>query len=138
MMGIINAMREGDEPNGVEVGFFGAIGEFIDATEPDYAFHQRERNLGDYLRSHGMRLRKTPPRSWQLREHGPGYMVTQGQRVLLGAGHHDYDATIDEVQAFANELPDLPASAVRMQDPTLRGRQICILSLATHRRCPHV
>jgi hypothetical protein len=65
----------------------------------------REDRLRRRLAKAGQRLAKTPSRSWLRQEHGLGYMVLDHTNtVRLGCGHHEYDATLDEAEAFASKL----------------------------------
>ncbi|GLV24162.1 hypothetical protein TomTYG45_06040 [Sphingobium sp. TomTYG45] len=65
----------------------------------------RENRLRARLKALDYRLQKTPARS-QLREHyGAGYMVVDYRNtVMLGACQRAYDATVDDVEEFADNL----------------------------------
>ena len=120
---ILKAVVDRGTVDGVEVGFFAELSEavvnadavavtpllakrYAEAKAGAEALLARERNLKDFLRAKGLRLRWTPERSWYRREHGVGYMVMKGNRVLLGAKAREYDATLEEAEAFAGELED--------------------------------
>lgn len=62
----------------------------------------RESAIRRSLQKQGYSLRKTPARSKEREWYGIGYMVVDASnRVVLGAAHHAYDGTLDEVEAFA-------------------------------------
>lgn len=63
----------------------------------------RESAIRRLLQKQGYSLRKTPARSKERDWYGVGYMVVDADRktVVLGATHHAYDGTLDEVEAFA-------------------------------------
>ncbi|AEG09298.1 hypothetical protein [Sinorhizobium meliloti] len=49
----------------------------------------------------GYRLKKTPARHYTRTEYGPGYEVIDERNVVvLGASQREYEATIDDVQAW--------------------------------------
>lgn len=53
----------------------------------------------------GYRLQKAPARHWTRAEYGPGYEVIDDRNTLvLGGWHRPYDATLDDVKAFATQL----------------------------------
>ena len=54
------------------------------------------------LKKQGYLLHKTPARSKELDWYGVGYMVVDATNtVVLGATHHAYDGTLDEVETYA-------------------------------------
>jgi hypothetical protein len=71
----------------------------------------RERRLRRQLDRLGYRLHKTPARSWLRAYYGAGYMITRDNTIQLGCFRHEYDATIDEVAAFAADLSGRAAVA---------------------------
>ena len=62
----------------------------------------RESAIRRSLKNHGYSLRKSPARSKERDWYGVGYMIVDASNtVVLGATHHAYDGTLDEVEAFA-------------------------------------
>lgn len=62
----------------------------------------RESAVRRSLKKQGYSLHKTPARSYLRDWYGAGYMVVDASNtVVLGATHHAYDGTLDEVEAFA-------------------------------------
>lgn len=49
-------------------------------------------------------LQKTPSRSWLRKHYGVGYMVLDGADVVLGCRDHAYEASLDQVEAFIEDL----------------------------------
>jgi hypothetical protein len=49
-------------------------------------------------------LSKTPFRSWLRDEYGPGYQVRDGKTVIFGCLRREYEATLDQVEAWARDL----------------------------------
>jgi hypothetical protein len=82
----------------------------------------REDRLRRSLNKLEHRLEKTPARSW-LREHyGPGYQVVDlTNTVVFGCWNRQYQATLDEVEAFALKLQTkAKASDIPQQNPGAR------------------
>ena len=63
----------------------------------------REAAIRRSLKKQGYSLHKTPARSKEREWYGVGYMIVDGCRntIVLGATHHAYDGTLDEVETFA-------------------------------------
>jgi hypothetical protein len=54
------------------------------------------------LAQHDYRLAKVRARSWLPRERGIGYMITDYRNnVVAGCCQHEYDASLEDVEAFA-------------------------------------
>ena len=64
----------------------------------------RERRLRHVLSLQGFRLHKTPARSWLRREYGTGFMVSQNNTVEFGLWHHEYEASLTEVEEWAAHI----------------------------------
>lgn len=63
--------------------------------------HARESRVRRALAKQGMRLQKTPSRSWLRHHYGPGYQVVDDRNcVITGCTHHEFQATIEEVEHF--------------------------------------
>ncbi len=61
----------------------------------------RESRVRRALAKQGMRLQKTPARSWLRDAFGPGYQVVDDRNcVLAGCTHHEFQATIEEIEVF--------------------------------------
>lgn len=60
----------------------------------------REDRVRRILAKRGLRLEKTPARSW-LRHHYPiGYMIVRDNCVVEGCGSRPYQATLADIEAF--------------------------------------
>ena len=64
----------------------------------------REQRMRRLLARGGFRLHKTPARSWLRAYYGPGYMITYNNNVEVGCGHHEYEATLEDVEYWAPRL----------------------------------
>ncbi|MDX0193220.1 hypothetical protein GOC06_06920 [Sinorhizobium meliloti] len=57
------------------------------------------------LSKNGYRLTKTPPRHWSREYYGVGYeVVDENNIVVLGSIGHEYSATLEDVQAWLDDL----------------------------------
>jgi hypothetical protein len=62
----------------------------------------RESAIRRSLKKQGYLLHETPTRSKEQDWYGVGYMVVDATNtVVLGATHHAYDGTLDEVETYA-------------------------------------
>ncbi|RVM19915.1 hypothetical protein [Sinorhizobium meliloti] len=52
----------------------------------------------------GYRLNKTPARHWSRKHYDVGFMVLDGNRVVLGASQREYSATLEDVQTLIDDL----------------------------------
>ena len=67
----------------------------------------REDRARRLLAKRGLRLCKTPSRTW-VRSFGPGYLVlNRNMVVVMASSTRKYQATLEEIEAFARAL--LPA-----------------------------
>ena len=70
----------------------------------------REARARRHLSTLDMRLHKTPSRHWTREHYGPGYMVTKNNIVRVGCRQHEYDASLEHVEAFvADEMAKVTA-----------------------------
>jgi leucyl aminopeptidase (aminopeptidase T) len=77
----------------------------VKAIKEAKAIKAREDRLRRLLRRHNHCLTKTPSNSWLRREFGPGYMVVDYNNfVRLGCGLHEYEATLEMCEDYANDL----------------------------------
>jgi hypothetical protein len=70
----------------------------------------RESRLRRALDRNGYRLSKTPSRSWLRSYYGPGYQVVEcfSNRVVFDCCERGYEATLDEVEEWAEDLASQP------------------------------
>ena len=64
----------------------------------------RESRLRSALARMDYALSKRPFRSWLRDEYGPGYQVRDGKTVIFGCLRREYEATLDQVEAWAKDL----------------------------------
>jgi hypothetical protein len=64
----------------------------------------REDRARRALVKYDYRLYKTPARSWLRSHHSPGYIIVRNNTVVLGARSREYEATLEDVEAFVAEL----------------------------------
>lgn len=62
-----------------------------------------ERKLRYKLGKAGIKLEKTPARSWLREKYGVGYQITRQNRVVLGCSSREYEATLDEVREWVDD-----------------------------------
>ncbi|MDX0370629.1 hypothetical protein GOC23_23955 [Sinorhizobium meliloti] len=56
------------------------------------------------LSKNGYRLTKTPARHWSRKHYDVGFMVLDGNHVVLGASQREYSATLEGVQTWLDDL----------------------------------
>lgn len=61
----------------------------------------RENRLRRLLTRQGLRLEKTPARSWQRHCHPVGYMIMRGSLVVEGGSSRQWEATLEQAENFA-------------------------------------
>jgi hypothetical protein len=73
----------------------------VSLINEETALKNEEDRLRRALHKRGFRLCKTPARSHLRQYHGAGYQIIDDHNnVVEGCCSHEYDATIEDVQAF--------------------------------------
>lgn len=76
--------------------------EYTSTTEhsSNLANPTRERAARRALARFGLRLQKTPARSWLREWHSVGYQILEGNLILAGCMSREYEMSITEVEAW--------------------------------------
>lgn len=61
---------------------------------------KREDRARRQLARLGLRLSKTPTRSWLRAYYGPGYQILDGTTVIAGCHGREYSDTLERVEEF--------------------------------------
>ena len=66
-----------------------------------------EKSREDYERRRlaklGLRLKKSPARSFLTDWYGPGYQILQGNVVIAGCSSREYQMTLEQVEEFKSD-----------------------------------